>query len=124
MKPIPENYQVVMPYLLVENSVQFLDYVKAVFQATELAKVMRDENSIMHGEVKIGDSTIMFSEVTETFPASPAGMFVFVDDADATFKKALDLGGKEVTRVSDQSYGRSGGVLDPFGNTWCITSPL
>ncbi len=121
---IPENYQTVMPYLIIKNAAAFIDFTKAVFNATELHKTMRDENVIRHGEIKIGESTIMFADSTEQFPVSTAGLFVYVENADEVFKKAIDAKATSIMPVADQSYGRSGGIKDPFGNTWWITTPL
>jgi uncharacterized glyoxalase superfamily protein PhnB len=64
----------------------------------------------------------MFGQSSADWGSDNAGLFVYVEDADATFKKALDAGATEVMPVTDQSYGRSGGVKDPFGNTWWITA--
>jgi PhnB protein len=118
---IPENYQTVMPYLIVNGAEKFIGFMKEVFNGEETYKAMRDEHIIMHAEIMIGGSTIMFADSTETYGVRNAGMFIYVDDADATFKKAIDAGATVVTKMADQSYGRSGGVRDPFGNTWWIT---
>ena len=118
---IPENYQTVMPYLIVKDAAKFISFMQTVFDATETYKAMRDENIIMHAEIMIGGSTIMFADSTDTYGARNAGMFIYVDDADATFKKAIENGATVVNEMADQSYGRSGGVEDPFGNTWWIT---
>ncbi|HEY5370382.1 MAG TPA: VOC family protein [Hanamia sp.] len=119
---IPENYQTVMPYLIVENAAEFISFAQKVFGAKETHKTMRDENNIMHAEIMIGGSTIMFADATEKFQVSNAGLFVYVDDADETFKSALNNGGALVTELANQPYGRSGGIKDPFGNVWWITS--
>lgn len=121
---LPKGYQTVMPYLIVKNAIKFIDFTKKVFNAVENEnmKSMRDEKTIMHGEIKIGDSTIMFADSTENYQPRPAGLFVYVDDADKTFKQAINEGAITVTELSDQSYGRTGGISDPFGNTWWITS--
>lgn len=119
---IPENYQTVMPYLIVKNAAQFISFMQTVFDATETYKAMRDENTIMHAEIMIGGSTIMFADSTDIYGVRNAGMFIYVDDADETFKKAISNGGTVVSELTDQSYGRSGGVKDPFGNTWWITA--
>ena len=116
------RYNTVMPYLIINNASMFIDFMKEVFNAEETWKGMRDDNLIMHAEVKLGDTTIMFADATEEFKVQNAGMFVCVDDADATFNKAVDHGAKVVMPISDQNYGRSGGVEDPFGNTWWITN--
>lgn len=118
---IPENYQTVMPYLIVNNAAKFISFMQTVFDAAETYKAMRDEHTIMHAEIMIGGSTIMFADSTVTYGVRNAGMFIYVDDADATFKKAVENGATVVNEMADQSYGRSGGVEDPFGNTWWIT---
>ncbi len=121
---VPEGYQTLMPYLILNNAQKFVDFTEKVFNATENKsnRHMRDENIIMHSEVTIGGSTIMFADSTEQFPPRTTGLFVYVDNADDTYKQAIDNGAKVLTELSDQPYGRSGGVEDPFGNTWWITS--
>jgi PhnB protein len=119
---IPDNYQTVMPYLILQNASEFIAFTQKVFDAKEINKVMRDANTIMHGEIMIGESTIMFADATGEYHVSSAGLFVYVDDADATYKSALANGGVAVSELSDQPYGRSGGIKDPFGNVWWITS--
>ena len=119
---IPENYQDVMPYLIVKGASAFAAFTATVFNAKQTYCVMRDENLVMHSEIMIGASTIMFADATETYPPRPAGMFVYVNNSDITYQKALDTGATAVSPLSDQPYGRSGGVIDPFGNTWWITS--
>jgi PhnB protein len=119
---IPAQYQTVMPYLIVKNAAKFIAFMENVFSATETYKVKRDENTIMHGEIMIGESTIMFADATDQYKSQTAGMFIYVDNADERYKKAIEAGATIITQVSDQPYGRSGGVADPFGNTWWITS--
>ncbi|HVZ96837.1 MAG TPA: VOC family protein [Chitinophagaceae bacterium] len=120
---IPENYQVVMPYLIVNDAAKFIVFMQNVFDARETLKEMRDENTIMHAEVMVGGSTIMLADSTDQYGVRNAGMFIYVPDADAAYKKALANGATPVREVADQGYGRSGGVRDPFGNTWWITTP-
>lgn len=119
---IPKGYNTVMPYLIVNNANEFLKFTQAVFGATEKMKVMRDEHTIMHAEILIGESCIMFAGATEEFSVQNAGLYINVADADATYQKALDAGATSVMPPVDQEYGRSGGVKDPSGNTWWITS--
>jgi uncharacterized glyoxalase superfamily protein PhnB len=118
----PEGYQTVIPYLILSGAKRFLEFAKKVFNATENHTVMATEDLIRHAQVKIGDSTIMFADSTEQFPPNPAGMFVYVKNADETYQKALDEGATSIMPPSDQQYGRSCGVTDPLGNTWWITS--
>ena len=119
---IPSHYQTVMPYLVVKDAAKFIEFMKEVFSADEHYKAMRDENVIMHGEVAVGDSTIMFADATEQFAPKPAGMFIYVPDADATYQIALDADATSIMPPADQPYGRSCGVRDPFGNDWWPTS--
>ncbi len=119
---IPNNYQTVMPYLIVKDAAKFIVFMQKVFDAEEANKSMRDERTIMHGEIMVGGSTIMFADSTEKFNVQTSGLFIYVDDADIAFKKAIDAGATTLMEVADQTYGRSGGVKDPFGNVWWITS--
>ena len=121
---IPTNYQTVMPYLIVQDAAKFITFTERVFGATHGHMAMRDESVIMHGEVVIGGSTIMFADATEQFQVQTAGLFVYVSNANEAYNKAVEEGAVAVTPLSDRPYGRSGGVKDPFGNTWWITSPL
>jgi PhnB protein len=119
---IPEGYQQIMPYLIIKNAGAFFEFTQKVFGATERYKAMREETLIMHAEISIGGSVVMFADATEQYPERPAGMFIYVDNCDAVYKKALENGAASVTEPGDQSYGRSAGILDPFGNTWWLTS--
>ncbi len=119
---IPEGYNRVMPYLIIQNTDEFLAFTKLVFSAEEKMKVLRDSTTIMHGEILIGESCIMFAGATEEYTVQNAGMYINVADADETYKKALDAGGTSIMEPTDQEYGRSCGVKDPCGNTWWITA--
>ena len=110
-----------MPYLIVPNAANFIEFMETVFNVTEIYRGMRDDNMIMHAEVKVGDTIIMLADANDEWKVQNAGMFICVDDVDTTFKKALELGAEIITPLSDQPYGRTGGVKDPFGNTWWIT---
>jgi PhnB protein len=123
-KNIPENYQRIMPYLVIPNGDKFIEFMKTVFGATEQYKAMRDENTIMHAELSIKGSTIMFAGCTDTYTQQNAGMFIYVDSCDETYHKALDNGAESIIPPADQPYGRSAGVKDPFGNTWWVNNVL
>jgi PhnB protein len=119
---IPANYQTVMPYLIIKDAKKFISFTEKVFEAELTHKTMRDENTIMHAEIMIGECTIMFADATDKFTERPAGLFIYVADADKTFQKAIDAGATVINEIADQPYGRSGGVNDPFGNSLWITS--
>jgi PhnB protein len=124
MSKIPEDFPTITPYLIIKNAAGFIQFTQDVFGAALINKHMRDENIIMHGEIKIGNSVIMFADSTAEYPPMNAGLFIYVEDADIAYKKALDNGAIAVTQLGNQSYGRSGGVKDAFGNTWWITSVI
>ncbi len=119
---VPEGYGTITPYLIIKNAEAFIDFSQKVFNATLLMKHLRDEKTIMHAEVKIGTSIIMFAESTDAHRSEPGSFFIYVDDADATYQLALQNGASSLAKPADQSYGRSGGVKDACGNTWWITS--
>jgi uncharacterized glyoxalase superfamily protein PhnB len=120
---IPENNQTVMPYLILENAAGFILFTQKVFGARINFKNMRDENIIRHAEIMIGDdSTIMFADSTHEFEPSTANLFIYVNNADETFQKAIREGATIVKEITDESYGRGGGIKDPFGNIWWVTA--
>ena len=110
-----------MPYLMMEDAAGFIDFIKAVFGAEMTHQDMRD-GIIGHCQANINGSTIMFSQSRDEWKPATANMFIYVDDADATYAKAVEHGSTTVMPPADQEYGRSCGVTDPFGNVWWITS--
>jgi PhnB protein len=120
---IPEGLQAVMPYLILHNAAGFIDFTRSVFGAVEIIRhVVEGGNGIMHAQVKIVDSTIMFADATDKWPVQTANMFVYVDDCDETYRKAIDNNAETIMQPGDQPYGRSCGVKDAYGNTWWITA--
>jgi uncharacterized glyoxalase superfamily protein PhnB len=107
---IPEGYQQVMPYLIVKDAAGFMRFMENVFGAKEKFKMMR------------GESVIMLADSTDAFKPRTAGMFVYVEDADETYHKALNEGATSIMLPSDQEYGRTCGITDPFGNVWWPTA--
>jgi PhnB protein len=119
---IPDGYNHIIPYFIVDNATAFIAFLKSVFGAEEVMRHMRDETSIMHAELRIVDSIIMLSDAREDIPAIVANMFVYVPDADVTFDTAIANGAVAIATMDDKPYGRSGGFADPFGNIWWITT--
>jgi uncharacterized glyoxalase superfamily protein PhnB len=120
---IPKVHQAVMPYLMLQNAARFIDFTKAVFNADVAMQKNRDnENLIMHSEINISGSTIMFCDAPDQWRTATANLFVYVDDADKAYQRAIENGATTVMELSDQDYGRTCGVTDPCGNTWWITS--
>jgi PhnB protein len=120
---LPEKHQTVMPYLILSGAEKFSDFVKNVFDAELGSRNLRENSdSIMHAELTVGGSTIMFADASDAFNPQTANLFIYVADADESYQKALAYGATSVREPSDQDYGRTCGVKDPTGNTWWITS--
>ena len=120
---IPNGHQAVMPYLMLVEAAKFIDFCQKVFNAKLISNRKREDGiTIMHAEVDIDGSTIMFSEANKDWKPAMANMFVYVENADKTYQLAIDAGAVTLMELSDQDYGRTCGVTDPFGNVWWITS--
>ena len=118
---IPENYLPVMPYLILDKATAFLDFAKNAFGAKEQLIVPgEDSRSIMHGEIKIHDAVIMFANSTEVWKQKTSGMFIFVDNLDNVYMKALEGGATSLQQPEKKEYGYTAGFEDPFGNQWWI----
>lgn len=116
--------QTVTIYLILKNALGFIDFTQQVFGAEIKEKHLTESGDLMHAEITIGNSSIMIGGANEQWGAQPAGMFVNVKNADETYQKAIDHGATSVMPPANQSYGRSCGVNDVYGNTWWMTSPL
>ncbi|MCB0493732.1 MAG: VOC family protein [Cyclobacteriaceae bacterium] len=120
---LPEGHQTIMPYLILKEAAKFSDFAKEVFHAkVKLNKLRDDKKTIMHSELTMGNSTIMFADSNQDWAPQNANLFVYVPNANETYHKALDHGATSKMELTDQDYGRTCGVMDPFGNTWWITS--
>jgi uncharacterized glyoxalase superfamily protein PhnB len=121
---IPEGYQQVMPYLILKGAGAFIKFMQDVFGAVLKMKHLRDEDIIMHAELQVGSCVIMFADATGDYQPRTGGFFIYLADADLVYAAAIAAGASAISPMSDQPYGRSGGVIDPFGNTWWITSMI
>ena len=120
---LPSGHQTIMPYLILKGASRFIDFCKKVFDAKDSnQQVLRDDGTVMHAEIILNGSTIMVTDETKDWSQQNANLFVYVPDADDTYQKALDNGATSLMELSDQDYGRTCGVTDPFGNIWWITS--
>ncbi len=130
VKPIPDNYHAVTPYLI-KDAAKGIDFYKKVFGATEVMRMPGPGGRIMHAELKIGDSVIMLADENpemdarspQTFGGTPVSLMVYVEDVDSVFKRAVSAGAKELRPLQNQFYGdRSGTISDPFGHKWTIST--
>jgi len=124
VKHIPNGYHTVTPYLTVRGAPKVIEFLKQAFGAEVSGEpIKRPDGSIMHAQVKIGDSLVMLAEEHEMAKASSSTLYLYVPDVDAVFQKAVKAGGKTVMEPMDMFYGdRSGGVKDPSGNSWFVAT--
>ena len=131
VKPIPDGYPRVSPYLCIDGAADAIEFYTKVFGATERTRMPAPEGKIGHAELQIGDSVIMlsdeFPEMGNRSPKSVGGtpviLSVYVEDVDGVFGQAIDLGAKSVQEVENQFYGdRSGQFQDPFGHRWSVAT--
>ena len=131
VKAIPAGYRTVTPYLTIKNGAKALEFYKKAFGATEIYKLMMPDGRLGHAEIRLGDSMIMLGDefpeyggkAPETLGGSPVSIYLYVEDVDAFFKRALAAGAKERKPVMDQFYGdRSGQLEDPFGHLWWVAT--
>jgi PhnB protein len=131
-KPIPEGYHNLTPYLMFKDSRKAIEFYKLAFGAKEQFLMPGfDGKSVMHAEVLIGDSTIMMSDENpqqacksaETMGGSPVAFYVYVEDVDSAFDKAMAAGAASRMPVQDMFWGdRIGSVSDPFGYSWTLAT--
>jgi uncharacterized glyoxalase superfamily protein PhnB len=123
VKNIPDGYHSVTPYLVVPGARKLLDFMKQAFDAEQRELMATDDGTIRHAEALIGDSIIMLGEASDQWPAMPTMIYLYVNDVDATYRRALAAGATNVSEPKDQFYGdRNGTVKDPSGNLWCIAT--
>ncbi len=122
VKPVREGFHTVTPYVMVQEADKLINFVKQAFGATELLRTIGSAGGI-HAEVRIGDSMIMVGGA-QSGEQMPAAIYLYMNDVDAVYKRALQAGATSIMEPVDQSYGeRSAGVKDPFGNVWYIAAP-
>jgi PhnB protein len=133
VKPIPDGYHTVTPYLIIRGAAEALDFYKRALGAVETMRMAGPDGKVMHAEIKIGDSRVMLAdEVPQMGFRSPAALggagasiLLYVKDVDAAANQAIAAGVKVLRPIEDQFYGdRSGTFGDPFGHVWTIASRM
>ena len=131
VKPIPDGYHAVTPYLSVKGASEAIEFYKKAFGAMETMRFAQPDGRIGHAELQLGDSKVMLAD---EFPdmdflgpqargGSPVHLHLYVEDVDGVVKRALSAGAREVRPVQDQFYGdRLGTVADPFGHVWHLST--
>ena len=131
VKPIPDGYTAVTPYLTVKGAAQAIDFYKNAFGAEETMRVPAPDGKLMHAEIRIGGAVVMLHDEApqwqafspQTIGDSASSIMLYVDDVDAVFERALQAGATQLMAVADQFYGdRCGGLKDPFGHKWTLST--
>ena len=122
---IPEGLRAVTPYLALEDTKRFIQFIKEAFGAQEKLVVPAPGGRVAHAKIAIGDSILEMSDAHGPYKPMPCGLHLYVTDADAVYEQALRAGAKSLMPPADQPYGdRSAGVVDPFGNQWFIATHI
>ena len=119
-----DTYHTVTPYLVVPDADAELAFLKVAFGGTEANCQRNPDNTVMHAEIKIGDSLVMLGQAGGPCSPRPAALYLWVQDVDATYARALQAGATSESQPEDKPYGhRNGGVIDRNGITWWIAAP-
>ena len=131
VKPVPEGYHTLTPYLVMKNAARAIEFYKKAFGASEVLRIPAPDGGVAHAEVKIGDSILMLADEhpdmgfvgPETLGGSAVSLMIYLEGVDDVFKRAIESGARELRPVQDQFYGdRSGTLTDPFGHVWTIAT--
>ena len=131
VRPIPEGYRTVTPYLVVDNGAAALDFYKRAFGAKEIMRMEAPGGKIGHAELKIGDSMIMLTDempgtgthAPRSIGGTTGGIFLYLEDVDSAFNQAVSAGATVDQPLADQFWGdRYGKLTDPFGHSWSLAT--
>jgi len=132
VKAIPEGFHTATPYLIIKGAAAAIEFYKQAFGAAEIMRHADPDGKVRHAQIKIGDSPIMVADEFPEFAewrgpqargGSPVHIYLYVEDADAVFNRAIAVGATQLLPMQDQWYGdRSGGVTDPFGHVWYVAT--
>lgn len=123
VRPVPEGYHTVTPYLVVDNAQGLIEFIKNAFNGNVTFLMKGDGDKIMHATVTIGDSIVMISDTMEGMEAQNAMLYVYLDDVDTVFQKAVKARATTVREPRTEFYGdRAGAVKDKWGNVWWIAT--
>jgi PhnB protein len=122
---IPPGFNTVTPYLFADDAERLVEFLVRGLGGTETLRTMRPDGRVANAQVRLGTSTVMVSESSPRYGATPASYYLYVEDAHASMKQALACGATLEMEVGDRPYGdRQGGVRDPHGNIWWISQRI
>jgi uncharacterized glyoxalase superfamily protein PhnB len=125
VNPVPDGYDSVAPYPVVTGASRMIDFLREAFGARELRRFGKPDGVVGHAEVKIGDSIVMLADACPEFPATQAGIHLYLPDVDAAYERAVRAGAVSLRPPADQFYGdRSAVIRDFSGNWWSISTHI
>jgi uncharacterized glyoxalase superfamily protein PhnB len=123
IKPIPEGFHSLTPYLFAEGAARLIDFICAAFKGEVMFQQKRPDGAVMHATIRIGDSMLMLADPMPGFGAMPSSIYLYVPDCDTVCQRALASGGVSVFPMMTLPSGeRYGGVKDPYGNIWWVAT--
>lgn len=123
VNPIPEGYRTITPYLVVTDVNRQIEFIQKAFNGDLITHLDGSDGSIIHAEVRIGDSRVMMGNSSDEYPPMPAMLYVYLENVDDVYQQALHAGGESLKEPEDQFYGdRTANVKDPLGNIWSIST--
>lgn len=125
VKPVPDGYHTVTPYLIVDDPDAILAFIAQAFGGTTRGRHLDDKGRVMHAEAQVGDSRVMLGGSNAEYPPMQSMLHLYVEDVDSVYRRALAAGGISIREPEDMPYGdRSGGVKDVAGNQWWIATHI
>ena len=125
MTTAKDTYKTVTPYLVVADANAELTFLTSAFGGTEVQCSRNADQSVMHAEVRIGDSLVMLGQAGGQWQPRTGALYLWIEDVDAIYARALAAGATSESAPEDKPYGhRNAGVIDPNGNTWWIAAPV
>lgn len=122
---IPEGFAQVAPYIFATDADDYMNHLLAALGGKDTGRTVREDGKLANGQIRFGDASVMVSEAGRGFPPSQSTFYLYVENADAAMKRALDSAMNKVMDVADMPYGdRQGGVKDKAGNIWWISQRL
>lgn len=124
-QPVPDGFHTVTPYLIVDDVPALLDFAQKAFDAEVIEKLTLPDGTVMHAQIRIGDSMLMMGGARPEWPAMPASLYLYVPDCDVLYRRAIEAGATSIEEPSDQFYGdRHAGVRDSNGIVWWVATHI
>jgi PhnB protein len=123
--PIPDGYRSITPYLKLPNAARLIEFLKKAFDGVETGRLMKPDGTVLHAEVRIGDSLVMVHELPDQIKPKPSMLYLYVGDVDITYQRAIEAGAISVMQPTNMYYGdRTACVRDISENDWWIATRI